>query len=207
MSQVFFDFDGVIGDTWDLNWGAVQELHPEASEDHYRINHHLGNVFEQPAVKFTDETAARYYDLYNEGLSYEHIKQSLPSLQTLPEEHTLHIVTSNCESAISRVLADARVLTLFATVLGRQAHASKVAKFKQLFLKTGTLPEHCIFVTDTLGDITEANTAGLPTIAVSFGYHPKEVLERGAPLAIVDTWEEVVEKIKEYQPATFPSAN
>jgi phosphoglycolate phosphatase len=196
MAEILFDFDGVIGDTWEDNWKLVQQLHPETSEQRYRIDHHLGNVFEEPAVAFTPESASRYYQLYSTALSRRHIERSIPTIKNLARLHTLHIVTSNCEEAIGRVLTDAGIRDLFTNLLGKQTHPSKVEKFKTIIKTAGTSPQSCIFVTDTLGDIKEAKVVDLPTIAVSFGYHPREVLESGQPLAIVDTWEELIQTIE-----------
>ena len=49
----------------------------------------------------------------------------------------------------------------------------------------------CVFVTDTLGDILEANKLGIKTIAVDFGYHERARLERGNPFAIVSDFKEI----------------
>ena len=47
------------------------------------------------------------------------------------------------------------------------------------------------FVTDTLGDIKEANKLNIKTIAETFGFHNRQRLEKGKPYAIVDSWDEL----------------
>ncbi len=184
------DFDGVIGDTFQMNWAITRSLHPEVAEASYRIDHHMGNVFEAPVVPFTPQTSEMYWRLYNEQLAVSHISVALPALSCLANYFRLHIVTSNCEVAIARVLREAAVHNLFGHILGRQAHASKVEKFKLLADVDDFDLEDAIFVTDTLGDLKEAAKVGLPAVAVTFGYHTREILATGNPRAIVDTWDE-----------------
>lgn len=56
--------------------------------------------------------------------------------------------------------------------------------------------DECIFITDTLGDILEANEVGIGTIAVDFGYHERKRLEKGNPLKIISKFEELIETVK-----------
>lgn len=53
-----------------------------------------------------------------------------------------------------------------------------------------------LFVTDTLGDIREAEKCNIKSIAVAWGYHPVTTLEKGNPIAIVQTPKELVEAIR-----------
>ena len=54
----------------------------------------------------------------------------------------------------------------------------------------------CIFITDTLGDILESNEIGVRTIAVDFGFHDREVLKKGNPVAIISDLSKIEETIK-----------
>lgn len=197
MSQkhIIFDFDGVIGDTFALNWELVLALHPGVTEEQYRIFHHMGNVFEKPAVPFTEETATEYYRLYNERLSLVHVARALPFLKELGKDYRLHIVSSNCEVAIRRVLTEGGVVQCFGHILGKEAHESKVEKFQHIARIESISLSDALFVTDTLGDLKEAHKVGLHSCAVTFGYHSRDILSQGNPECVVDTWEEVFEKI------------
>lgn len=189
--HVLFDFDGVIGDTAELNWEIVQELHNGVTKEQYLIQHHLGNVFEHPSIPFTKETSNKYAETYNLLLSEEHIRNALPSLCSLGKEYVLHVVSSNCEVAIRGVLARSQVEQYFGLILGKEAHASKVEKFNRLFAEEGFGSDETVYVTDTLGDLIEATKVGLPTVAVTFGYHPITLLTRGKPTIIAQSWTEV----------------
>jgi phosphoglycolate phosphatase-like HAD superfamily hydrolase len=69
--------------------------------------------------------------------------------------------------------------------MGNDVHASKVEKIRMVFSKYNTDAEHCVFVTDTLGDIREANVLNVKSIGVSWGFHEKERLEIGNPFKII----------------------
>ena len=84
---------------------------------------------------------------------------------------------------------------LFKDILGVESHASKEEKFKMLFKKYKLNNKNCLFVTDTLGDILEAGKLGIPTIAVDFGFHERERLEKGKPLMILSKFEDILPAI------------
>jgi len=76
-------------------------------------------------------------------------------------------------------------------------HESKVHKIKLLLEKYSMSPENTIFVTDTLGDIKEAQECNVPTLAVTWGFHARETLEKGNPTKIIDHFEELEPAIHE----------
>ena len=79
---------------------------------------------------------------------------------------------------------------------GLETHKLKTHKFRKVLDELNLKENECIFITDTLGDILEANEVGIPTIAVDFGYHERERLEKGNPLQIISNFEELIETIK-----------
>ncbi|MCB9810937.1 MAG: HAD-IA family hydrolase [Candidatus Nomurabacteria bacterium] len=190
---LIFDFDGVIGDTFEFNYEIIKELHPEVQESRYRIDHHMGNVYENPSVSFTKETKESFFKQYSERLTADHIKNFLPHVEKLYSKYAMHIVSSNSESAISRVLEDAGIRDYFGHVLGKETHESKVEKFKHLAQMEGIRLREALFITDTLGDLNEANKVSLVSYAVSFGYHPDYILKKGHPKEIFSSWEEAIQ--------------
>ena len=53
-----------------------------------------------------------------------------------------------------------------------------------------------MFITDTIGDLREARHVHLRSIAVTWGYHPKELLEAENPFRIVSEFDEIKEIIE-----------
>ncbi len=189
--HIISDFDGVIGHTGPLNWEIVSRLHPDVTREQYFIAHHLGNVFAEPAVPFTAVTSAEYFTEINRRLDRMQIKGAIPTIVHLGQRHRIHIVTSNCEVAIKRVLSEAGVLHHFGHILGQEAHASKVEKFQRIFAAEQITAADTLYVTDTVGDLKEAAKVGLRTIAVTFGYHPYALLSAHNPTRIAHSWPEV----------------
>ena len=56
--------------------------------------------------------------------------------------------------------------------------------------------DETVFITDTVGDIKEGNKVGVKVIAETFGFHPRERLEQEESYAVVDSWDEIEEKIR-----------
>ena len=57
--------------------------------------------------------------------------------------------------------------------------------------------EDAVFITDTVGDIVEARECGVRSIAVSWGFHEIETLEKARPAKIVSTPADLLRAIKE----------
>ena len=71
-------------------------------------------------------------------------------------------------------------------------------KFQHLFEKYNLNKDNVLFITDTLGDILAANKIGIKTIAVDFGFHERERLEKGNPLRIVSQFEDLLPSVEEF---------
>ena len=60
-----------------------------------------------------------------------------------------------------------------------------------LFDKYNLTSDDCIFVTDTVGDILEANKVNLRSIAVTCGFHEKERLEKVNPFVLISDFSKI----------------
>lgn len=103
----------------------------------------------------------------------------------------MFIVTSGGQVNISALLAKHGIRSLFHEILGFESGLSKIEKFKMILSKNNFSSKDLIFVTDTLGDILEASEVGIRTIAVDFGFHDRNRLERGNPYCIVSSFREL----------------
>lgn len=196
IKHLIFDFDGVIADTFDINQALSFEHDPTATAEDF-LAHHDGNVFAEPRIKFKPERVHLFYSEYSKRLKPSHLSLSIDPLQRLAEKYSLYIISSTGEEAIKGILKQVDILKLFAKVLGQDTHKSKLEKFKILMDQYGINPENSIFITDTLGDIKEANQVGIRTIGETFGFHPRERLALGNPFKIVDSWIEIESLLKE----------
>lgn len=193
ISHIFFDFDGVLHNTFDLHLRELRNFSgTDLTEQEYRDLHN-GNFYENKEEKLKDMNWLGYRDHIlphvEELVVEERIKKTLDALKP---EREFSIVSSGGERLIEGYLEKNNMRHYFLDILGGNFHHSKVEKFKYLFDKHKVSTKDSVFITDTLGDIGEAYEVKLQTIAVTFGFHKRETLEQGKPLAIVDTPEEIV---------------
>lgn len=196
LKNIVLDFDGVIADTFDINWALSQE-HDETATLEDFLAHHDGNVFAEPRIKFKPEQVHLFHSEYRKRVSPSHLERASEPLKRLGEKYALYVVSSTSEKAISDVLESAGLLTYFTRIMGVETHKSKVEKFRLLMKENGVTPDDTVFITDTLGDVREAHQVGIRTIAETFGFHNRERLELGQPFKIVDSWDEIESVIQQ----------
>ncbi len=191
IKAIVFDFDGVIHNTFDLAYNANKKADSEISEEEYR-SYFDGNLFEKLDKKFGSEVKDKFrgieYEYFQELILDEEVREEIEKLK---EDYDLYIISSNLIKNLNFYFEKNNFKNIFQEVLTAESHKSKVEKFKMLFNKYNLDPESCIFITDTLGDILEANKVGVKSIAVDFGYHGRERLEKGSPMKIVSNFKDI----------------
>lgn len=163
---VLFDFDGVIVDSFatglTLTRHSLQDenFSPESLRDLF-----MGNIFTRIAQqkKTSVLTEADYLMYYGEMMP-----APLPAVKDVLQKIDIPcgIVSSARSSSLHRYLIKYCLHEYFTSVLGADVHTSKVEKFKMAMTAAAVSAEETIFITDTLGDIREANHVGIDTIAV-----------------------------------------
>lgn len=195
VKALFFDFDGVIHDTFDLAFGVNKKLYPEITEEEY-LQMFEGNLYEHKRI--TKENAEDFFELQNKAFRALKIEEDIrKELLSLKERYLMFIITSNMEETINKYLQNNEMTHAFEDVLGYETHSSKVEKFKKIMREHGLKKEECLFITDTLGDLLEAKKVGIKTLAVEYGFHDKERLRRGKPLRIISHLGEIHPIIEE----------
>ncbi|MCK5594161.1 MAG: HAD family hydrolase [Candidatus Aenigmarchaeota archaeon] len=190
---IIFDFDGVIHDTFDFHRMKLKQFTGhEISKESYR-DIHDGNFYEHEDNVFINTDWDGYVKFIHPEQSALKIKDEIRQvLIELSKKYELFIISSGCAKNISDYLGNNGISKIFTEVLGFENHKSKVDKFKVLFDKYGLCHDNCVFITDTLGDILEANKVGVETVAVDFGFHSKERLEKGRPYKIISCFNEII---------------
>ncbi|MEI6399978.1 MAG: HAD hydrolase-like protein [bacterium] len=204
---VIFDVDGVLFDSVELMHQDTKVRYPTLSDKEIR-DLHTGNIFEEISKithlmkEETEEERKERTETYTKNKAnapmYEGIKELLHHLADIC---TLVVNSSailpNCIPLFDRE----GITELFSFIATKEVHTSKVEKFKIIAEKFNQKIENMIFITDTIGDIKEAREVGLPTIAVTWGVHPREYFEEGIYenlIAIVDTTTHLEEYIKNH---------
>lgn len=192
---IVFDFDGVLENTYEKHY----ELSAKRTKDLTREEHK--RLFEGNIMESLEKMKHRATGFSISGLLANHTmvlktsKKTHYTLTKLSKEYVLGIISSSWEYILQGYLKNNNLLNCFSFVYGKETSFSKLEKFNLAMKKFKLNKNEIVFVTDTLGDILEANKAGIKTIAVDFGFHERWRLEKGKPFAIISKFEELPEVI------------
>jgi phosphoglycolate phosphatase len=194
LKNIIFDFDGVIADSYSLIYKIFSKQNNELTEEIFKSFFEGNTIF--TATKYFGKNSElivrnglkEYGSRIEEVECFNDVKESL---KVLAEKYNLFIISSGPKNIINTFLKQYN-LEVFKKVLGREIASSKVKKFKILEDEYFINQDDSIFITDTLGDVIEAHDAGYRVIAETFGFHNKEVIERGKPEHMVNNWQEIM---------------
>lgn len=195
IKAIIFDFDGVIHNTFSLHLRNFNKFvkNGDLSAEEYRSLHD-GNI--HVVKKSMDKIKNINFPFYRDSIFAEYTAQKITpeinlALQTLAKNYRLFIVSSGGERILNGFLINNHVKNLFLEVLGQETNDSKEIKFQMILDKYQLQKNEVVFITDTLGDIIEANDIGLKTIALDSGFHDHERLAKGHPFAIISSLDEI----------------
>ncbi len=193
---LLFDFDGVLVDSLDVYEAVVHQCldaigRPIVSTRADYLALYQDNFYEELARRGIDLSAF----LAELARMRPHIDTSLikplPAmtsiLLTLAERHRLMLISSNSREVIEVLLARMGVSECFEEVMGADFLLNKTEKIVHAWNLTGFAKEDVYYVGDTAGDIREAQRAGIRSVAVTWGWHERSVLEAVSPDFLVDT--------------------
>ncbi|MEK7665586.1 MAG: HAD hydrolase-like protein [Patescibacteria group bacterium] len=195
MKLLIFDFDGVIIDSFGILYQSALEAYPDigSEEDFRRL--HEGNIYQtvterenQNAITIEHPLFARYIPRMLElppVLGMVELVRELTDI--LPA-----IVVSSCLNDPIKVYCNKYGLAgLFREFYGADIEKSKVYKMRTALKAFGLESSEAVIITDTLGDLREAVIVGVPSIAVTWGFHTAETLRRGSPAHFAFSVEEL----------------
>ncbi len=191
MKIIFFDFDGVIADTFSACFDIIN-ARETLSADEYRARFE-GNI--NLAIRKTpaDQPPFDFFAEYNPKLmTCQPNPDIVAAIKTLAGESTLIIVSSTISSSISKYLEFFQIKDYFKEILGNDIDKSKVKKINDILARYEVAPGNTVFITDTLGDIREATECQVKSIGITWGFHPRETLQKGNPASIIDSPTELV---------------
>lgn len=199
---VLYDFDGVIVDTGSICYELSRRF-VEGLEESTWTKWFEGNVHEKVAgLPIVAETVdgRTYNDHYYERLQAVPLIPKIDAfIKEMREAGYRQYIVSSAQTYMVHDFIEAHgLLTSFDRILGADVHRSKVKKFEMLRDEEQVDLSKSIFITDTLGDLREAETLAIPSIAVSWGYHNERTLENGKAKAIVHSIQELRSAIDAY---------
>ena len=200
MQILLFDFDGVIVDTFGVSYRSMRTVVPNPpDEDGYR-SWFNGNVYDNEDVRLdgirVDENDP-FFKIYTPLLmEQEPVSGMVEVIKELHSDHRMVVISSTISSPIKDYLDKHNLSRHFDKIYGGDVHKSKVAKIKMVFTEFKVESDGCIFVTDTLGDMREAAKMGIKSIGVTWGFQKLESLQKGNPIAIANSPNELIALLK-----------
>lgn len=194
IKALIFDFDWVIHDTFEFHKNKIKEFADYDIPDQLYRDLHNWNFFD---AKLPEEVKNLDWFKYKEFIYEDKIKLKTDIsrkdiIKKLWEKYDLFVVSSWSSQAISKYLKNNEIGSLFKWVLGMEEHKQKIEKFKHILATYDLEVSNCLFITDTLWDILEANHLWIKTCAVDFGYHDRELLSKWQPYKIVSSFEDIL---------------
>ncbi len=194
--NVILDFDGVIADTFNFHYRKVNEIYKvKITEDEYRAAF-TGNIYSPENKKLAHIDYKDYpKKVALEQREVEPYPEAISSINKLSKDYNLQMVSSGWEEQIFPFLEKHNIKEKFSEFLCADRGTSKHQKLETL---VGENVENYIFVTDTVGDVKESRLAGVPVIAVTYGYHSQEDFKNTTPDYFSASWQETCSIIEEY---------
>jgi phosphoglycolate phosphatase-like HAD superfamily hydrolase len=202
-SFVLFDFDGVIADTFRQAFEAEKIFYPNLSEDLYKKRFE-GNIndWEDPMNVYTDKNkqATDFFKEYiprmeKEAVIVPKIKDVIVELE---KKYFLVVISSTITSPIRNFLKKYGLANHFDEVMGNDVHQSKIEKMKMVFKRYNIESNKCVFITDTLGDMCEAEHMNVGVIGVTWGFHTPETLQKGKSFRLVEKPNDLLAAVSDY---------
>ncbi|MCX5831739.1 MAG: HAD family hydrolase [Deltaproteobacteria bacterium] len=198
---LIFDFDGVVVDSLDVYEGTVRSCLEKIGQHFIKTRADFLALYED---NFYASLAKRGVNLdafmaaavdilaqvnYGDMKPYPGLNPVLAKLQA---GNILVIVSSSGSEDIHLILRLHQLQDYFQDVLGSDVHFSKKEKILQVLAKYAIDKDNTYYIGDTTGDIKEAQAVGIKTIAVTWGWHSREILAASRPDHLIDRPEELL---------------
>lgn len=191
-----FDFDGVIADSLSFYEELVRISLEKVGTPVIKTRAEYldlfdGNFYDSLRARGVDTTTfnntamAIAPEMDSSGIVPFH--NLFPVIRKLTKQNTLLVISSNTSSTIRSFLSRYECDGIFDDILGADFMLSKSKKINHAVEKWHAHRDLTYYVGDTAGDIREGKTAGIRTVAATWGWHPRERLEKANPDYIVDS--------------------
>ncbi|MFH1722635.1 MAG: HAD family hydrolase [Candidatus Altiarchaeota archaeon] len=206
LKAILFDWDGVLFDVFDFMVETYQEVMAEVGvpvwsrlDFQLKMRNDWRTVLPEMGLFAHEELLIKRWDERQVKTNSLGLFSGVEELICeLPHDYSLGIVSSAPKIKITEELQKHHLLYAFNTVVAYEdCHEVKPSP-KPLFLASSHLsvkPDKCIYVGDMVEDIKAAKAAGMPSIAVTWGIHTKEKLEKEDPDIIVENLTELQESL------------
>lgn len=216
---IIFDLDGTLLNTLDdlavsANYALRQHGYPEHELNTYR--YFVGNGITKLIERALPEEARRediilglrkefvtYYQRHKTDLSrpYPGITELLTQLQR--QKIRLAVASNKYQQGTTELIDHFFERNLFSVVLGQRENIPvkpDPAIVFEILEQTGIKKSATLYVGDSGVDMQTARNSGLTSIGVTWGFRPRQELEENGACYLVDTPEEIKEKLTNFIP-------
>ena len=198
-----FDYDGVIADSLDMcidafnvlkeKYGFPGELTKEAIA---RLPHVTAEgAFGLLGVKAEDVHlyTGEIRELLRNNATKAELFDGIGEIFKMVKESGAYLAvnTSNDSGTVKNRLKRSGLDQLPDYIVGSDTPGTKSEKIAHIMEKFSCLPADTYMIGDSMGDITEGRKAGVHTIAVTYGWQPRTVLESVEPEYICESMDEL----------------
>lgn len=191
---IIFDFDGVIADTYELNFSLTRKVFPYMTDEEFRTQ------VEAPESLplFMRAIRALFYKYFTwknkDGILRSQTFGQIPdTLARLSSLCPLIIISATNPKTITSFLDKNGLKKYFVDVVGASWLGTKKDALLKITKENKLVPSDCVFISDTAKDITTGLSIDIPSIAVTWGYQEQSVLEKAHPTHIIDQPSQLVE--------------
>ena len=194
-----FDYDGVIADSLEMcidtinKFGEIHGYTGKLTKDAIEVLPSVSDVAAFKILGIAPEDYHLYKTDYMDRLKDNAMKSpifdGIDDIMKLVKANgdILAVNTANGSGTVRRRLELSGLGDLPDFIVGADTEGSKSEKIILMMQKFGISKENTYMIGDSMGDITEGKKAGVHTVAVTYGWQPKKVLEKVNPEVICES--------------------
>jgi len=132
IKAIIFDFDGVLCDTYDINFGILKTIDKNLTEQKFK-DHFKGNAYKKRQIKIKKKYIPLFFEKQKQNFTPKHLFPLKKVLSRLKKDFQLFIISNTIDENIKYFLKLGNYDRFFQKILGATTHRSKVEKFKMVF--------------------------------------------------------------------------
>ncbi len=203
-----FDYDGVIVDSIEqilsLTVQAQKKLNVGRTPtiEDFRV---IENLTFEDMAKFIDIPKEKIplfnettFDLQNQNWNVSLFPGIVPVFKKLSQDNKLVVISASETVAVTRTLQSFGLNSTISSVLGGDLNLSKAERISKVRNDFGTTADKTFMIGDAISDIRQGKLAKVMTIAVSWGFQKRSLLEAESPDFIADTPNDLLKIITDF---------
>ncbi len=198
MSTLIFDFDGTLADTFFIAVGVFRKLTRRIRSSRATDDEEIEILRGLSARQALKRVGARWWQLpYIVYEGRKAVRQQMSQVQAIKgvkgvvaqlhaDGHRLLIVSTNSNRNISLFLQNNGMEQYFEQVYGGIGLFSKARTLTKITQERQIPLSECYYVGDEIRDVEAARRAGMPYVAVAWGYNNRHALKQAHANRIID---------------------